>query len=420
VSGIAAQAAPADDSPAGGEETAGLAHVATVSFLASRATPPIGFFVALAGGVALARVGQRRGARWGYGASVAAMLQTVAIVGPVRFGVPLTQALTAPLLGVLEARGVGPRIQALVCAAIRLVQNAITSAFVIVVLTGVDVYLDSYDTIAGVIPLLPEGRAAAWIVTLGSLLAWAVFASVAQVWVYRRGLRAWPRVGEEPVLHVDRPAGPEPGLEEGGRFDPRAVALAAAIVFGLLVSSFSWALLGAVAAWLLVAALTAHGDRSVVPLGAGLSVVLGTVIFSIAMLGGQGLEDSLARGVRASLLVLVATWLRAAAGTAGLREVSRRVLGRLRKAPAAAEALLVMGELGSGRELGAAARSVLAALRSAPAKMMPVVDAVLGWVAFESRRFRPAVADDRRQLRLRAVDVALVALAIAPLTVLLS
>ena len=323
---------PSGQGPPAGQETAGLAHVATVSFLASRATPPIGFFVALAGGVALARVGQLRGARWGYGASVAAMLQTVAIIGPVRFGVPLTQALTAPLLGVLEARGVGARVQMLVCALIRLVQNALTSAFVIVVLTGLDVYLDSYDTIAGFIPLLPEGRAAAWIVTVGSLLAWAVFASAVQVWVYRRGLHGWPRAGEEHPLHVDAPPSGEGDRERPGRFDPRAVALAAAIAFGLLVSSISWVLLGAVAAWLAIAALVSRGDRTVVPLGAGLALVLGTVIFSIAMLGGQGIEDSLARGARAALLVLVATWLRAAAGTAGLREVSRRALGRLRRA----------------------------------------------------------------------------------------
>src|SRR6266581_234853 len=44
-------------------EAAGLAHVATVSFLASRASPAFGFWIALAGGVALARVGQRDGAR---------------------------------------------------------------------------------------------------------------------------------------------------------------------------------------------------------------------------------------------------------------------------------------------------------------------------------------------------------------------
>jgi hypothetical protein len=394
--------------------------VATVSFLASRATPPIGFFVALAGGVALARVGQLRGARWGYGASVAAMLQTVAIIGPVRFGVPLTQALTAPLLGVLEARGVGPRVQMLVCALIRLVQNALTSAFVILVLTGLDVYLDSYDTIAGVIPLLPEGRAAAWIVTVGSLVAWAAFASAVQVWVYRRGLRGWPRAGEEHSLHVDAPPPGESDRERAGRFDPRAVALAAAIAFGLLVSSISWMLLGAVAAWLAVAALVSGGDRTVVPLGAGLALVLGTVIFAIAMLGGQGIEDSLARGTRATLLVLVATWLRAAAGTAGLREVSRRGLGRLRRVPAAAEAVLVMDQLGSGRQLGAAARSVLAALRAVPAQVVPVLDAVLGWVAVETRRFRPEVVEGQPELHMRAADAVLVALAAAPLAALVT
>ena len=74
-----------------------------MSFLAARAAPTGGFWVALAGGVALARVAERRGARQGFGASVAAMLETVAIIGPARFGVPLTQAITAPMLG--RARG---------------------------------------------------------------------------------------------------------------------------------------------------------------------------------------------------------------------------------------------------------------------------------------------------------------------------
>jgi hypothetical protein len=256
--------------------------------------------------------------------------------------------------------------------------------------------------------------------TVGSLLVWAAFASVVQVWVYRRGLHSWPRPGEERALRVDAPAQAEPDQDRPGRFDPRAVAVAAAIAFALLVSSFSWALLAAVAAWLVIAALTARGDRSVVPLGTALAMVLGTVIFAIALLGGQGLEDSLARGGRAMLLVLVATWLRAAAGTTGLREVSRRVLGRLRRAPAAAEAVLLMGELGAGRELGAAARSLLAALRSVPVKMIPVVDAVLGWVASESRRFRPAVVEEQPHLRLRVVDAGLIALSLAPLAVLVS
>ena len=88
-------------------QTAGPAHVATVSFLASRAVPGGGFVVALAGGAALARVGARHGARTGFGASIAAMLETVAIMGPARFGVPLTQAVSAPLLGAI----VGDRLR---------------------------------------------------------------------------------------------------------------------------------------------------------------------------------------------------------------------------------------------------------------------------------------------------------------------
>ena len=403
---------------AGTDGTAGLAHVATVSFLASRATPPIGFFVALAGGVALARVGQLRGPRWGYGASVGAMLQTVAIVGPVRFGVPLTQALTAPLLGTLEARGVGARLQIAVCAVIRLVQNALTSAFVILVLTGLEVYLDSYDTIAGVIPLLPEGRAAAWVATIGGLLLWAVFASIVQVLVYRRGLHTWPRPGQEHALHV-APAREE-ALSVDGRFDPRAVALAAAIAFALLVASIDWRLLAAVAAWLALAAAASRGDRSVVPLGAALAGVLGAVIGVVALLGGQGIEDSLARAVRAALLVLVATWLRAAAGTAGLREVSRRALARAGRAPGAAEAARVMSDLGSGRELAPSARSVMAALGAIPPRPLPVLDTVLGWVASEARRYRPPVIDEHPPLRVRGVDAVLVALALAPLVVLVA
>ena len=41
----------------------GLAHVATVSFLASRAAPSLQFFFALGGGIALARASLRGGAR---------------------------------------------------------------------------------------------------------------------------------------------------------------------------------------------------------------------------------------------------------------------------------------------------------------------------------------------------------------------
>ena len=121
------------------------------------------------------------------------MLQTVAVMGPVRFGIPLTQALTAPLLGRLEARGRAVSSQILACAAIRLVQTAVFVAFAVLVLVGgVDAYTDSYDSIASWMPLLPEGTRAALIATAVSLLAWAAFASTVQVLVYRRGLHRWP------------------------------------------------------------------------------------------------------------------------------------------------------------------------------------------------------------------------------------
>ena len=390
---------------------AGLAHVATVSFLASRAIPSIGFWIALAGGVALARAGARRGLRWGYGASLAAMLQTVAIIGPARLTVPLTQAMTAPLLGVLHARGASVAWQMLVCGTIRLLQNALTASFAILILTGVEAYTEFYDRIAGLIPLLPEGGMAAAIATVASLVGWAVFASVVQVLVYRRGLRAWP-TGEDP-LHVHPHDAPDDAPARG-RFDPRAVVLSAAIAFAVLLASISWAVLGAVAAWLVLASATARGDRSVVPAGVGLAAILAVAIFIGTIVGGLGLEESLARGARAGLLVLVATWLRAAAGAIGLREVSRRGLGRLRRLPSAQEAALVMDDLGTGRQLWSAARGVLDALGTVERRAIPVLDAVLGWVAAEARRFRPAAAEPPLVLDVRAVDALLVAATLAP------
>src|SRR5215211_2688548 len=101
-------------------EAVGPAHVGVVSFLAARAAPTGGFWIALAGGVALARVAERRGARLGFGASAAAMLETVAIIGPARIGVPLTQAVSAPMLGRLHARGAGFWPQLLACGVVRL------------------------------------------------------------------------------------------------------------------------------------------------------------------------------------------------------------------------------------------------------------------------------------------------------------
>ena len=392
----------------------GPAHVATVSFLASRAAPTAGFWVALAGGVALARVAQRRGLRQGFGASLAATLESVAIMGPARFGVPLTQAITAPVLGRLEARTVAPFLQWLACAAIRLVNNSLATAFFIWI-TGFDAYSGAYERMADRIGIQIGTTEVLGLTALG-LVGWAAFASAVQVMVYRRGLARWPE---------EAPEGPESEAEERGpvvhaqRFDPRAVAVAAAVGFGLLLSSTDWALLAVAGAWLGLAWATCRPDLSFVPTGLALTAIISLSVFGFALVGGLGLETAARRGLRAMLLVLVAAWLRAAAGADGLREVSRRVLGRLRRLPAMREAALTLDAIGSEGRLLAAGRALTARLRSVRRRPVPILDAVLDWVSHESSRFRAAAAAPVSGLGARPADALLVALAATPAYALL-
>jgi len=392
----------------------GPAHVAVVSFLAARAAPAGGFWIALAGGVAVARVAERRGARLGFGASAAAMLETVAIIGPARLGIPLTQALTAPLLGRLEARGWRPAAQMLVCAAVRLVHNAATTAFFIWVITGgLDAYAGTYDAIGRRVGI-EIGSADALALTLAGLLAWAAFASVVQVLVYRRGLARWDEL-ERDQGDFDRviDGKTHARARERRRFDPRAVALAAAVAFVLLLVSTAWTLLAAVGLWLVLAWLVARPDRE--PLRAGLlfAALLAGGAFAFGLGGGLGLDVAARRALRAGLLVMTATWLRGAAGADGLREVSRRVLGRLRRLPSAPEAALVLDQIASEGRLAAAARSLEGQLRGVPKRVVPFVDAVLGWVVTEAAAVRPA---GRHALALTAgpLDALLVLAAVLP------
>ena len=401
-------------------EVAGPAHVGVVSFLAARAAPTGGFWIALAGGVALARVAERRGPRLGFGASAAAMLETVAIIGPARFGVPLTQALTAPILGRLHARGVGFWPQLGACALVRLLHNAATTAFFIwVIAGGLDAYAGTYDAIGRHVGI-EVGTADAVVLTLVSLLAWAAFASTVQVLVYRRGLREWEGLerqhrGEAPGKQVvglrseKRNDYPPPG-----RFDPRWVALSAVVAFVLLLASTEWALLAAVTVWLCLAWLVSRPDRDPLPAGLAFAAILAAGAFIFALGGGLGLDAALRRALRAALLVLVATWLRAAARAAGLREVSRRALARVRWIPSTTEASAVLDAIASERRLGDAARSLAALVGDAPTRPKALLDAVLAWVVRESSAFRPVTPERPPRLRARAADWALFASALAP------
>lgn len=306
------------------------------------------------------------------------MLETVAVIGPARFGVPLTQAMSAPWIGRLEARGASPLTEFLACSLVRILHNLATTAFFIwVILGGLDAYAGTYDAL----PFFPGGVTAALVLTGVSLVAWTVFASTVQVLVYRRGLQRWDEAPRAASQNVDR-RDPSPAQ---GRFDPRLVSLAAALGFVVLLAGTSWPMLATVAGLLVVAWFAARSDSQVLPTGVALAAVLALSAFSFSMIGGLGLDEALRRASRAALLVLVATWLRAAAGSTGLRDVSRRVLHRLRRLPSVPEAAATLDDLGAGPSLVPAGRSLIEALGGVRKRPVPVTDAVLGWVAAEAR-----------------------------------
>ena len=388
--------------------------MATVSFLASRAAPTGGFWIALAGGVALARVAQLRGLRQGFGASLAATIESVAIMGPARFGVPFTQAITAPMLGRLEARGVRPALQWLACAAGRLANNTLATAFFIWI-TGLDAYSGTYESVGGRIGLDLGTREALILTGLG-LLGWSGFASAVQVGVYRRGLARWPdrEPAGEPANAHDADSVPHPH-----RFDPRAVVAAAAVAFALLLASTDWIVLAAAGGWLVVAFAACRPDPQFLPTGLVLTALIAGSVLAFGLFGGLGLETTGRRSLRAALLVLVATWLRAAAGADGLREVSRRALHRLRRVPSLPEAARILDELSSEGRLLAAGRALTDRLGGVRRRPTPIVDAVLDWVSHEAGRFRARAAAPVGALHARPADALLVLFAAAPAGALL-
>jgi hypothetical protein len=390
---------------------AGMAHVAAVSFLAARAVPSGAFWLALAGGAALAREADTRGMRAGYGASAAAMLQTVAIVGPLRFSAPLTQALSAPLLGAMHARGRRRWELFAACLAIRLAHYAVFTAFTLFVLLGPKGYAGSYNALFAWLPLLPHGLAGAVILTVITNLTLAIFYSTIQVWLYRYALNSWSEAPEEGTR---RPltAGATP---QDTHTDPRAALLAASLVTAALLVSHSWLVLAAVTAWLAPASILARdGDRGVLRVGLLLAAAVAAGTLAASLLGGLGAEDATSRGARGALLVLVATWLRLAAGSAGLREAFRRVLQRLERVPAAREAGEILSELDSGPLLARSAKTLRDRLRGVRRHPVPVADAVLAWAAEEARSLPVHAPTRGTELRFRARDAALAASLLVP------
>jgi hypothetical protein len=368
--------------------------------------------------MALARSAQTLGARTGHGTAIASMLQTVAVMGPARINAPLTQAITAPMMGRLQARGAHWLIEFLACLALRLVHYAVTlAAAIYVILGGIDEYVDTYESLTGWLEIVPQGTAAALAVIVVGQLFWGVFFSTIQVAAYRRALGDWP--APAPVAEERGPE-PPPIAERGsGRFDPRAIVAAALLATGLLLASTSWALLLCVTAWLIPAWLLCKPDRDAVPLGVALAALLAFAALTGGLLSGAELELTLRRVLRAVLLVAVATWMRAAAGPGGLRETFRRALRRLRALPALREASEQLEGLDAGPRLVAAGRAAVDRFSDVPLSPLPLVDATIAWTAAESARYRPGAAAAPVVLRLRAPDAVLLAFTLAPALALL-
>ena len=398
--------------------SAGLAHAATVSFLASRVAPSGAFWLAIAGGIACARTAWTSGLRAGYGTGIAAMLQTTALVGPARFSGPLTQALTAPLLGWLHRRGTSLLLQLFACFGIRLAHYLLLAVtFIWVILGGFDAFTGTYDALTGWLGFLPQGRRAALTATVLVYGLTAAFYSAIQVAVYDRALRRWPHDAMPPTGRQS----PDAAAHPPGRFDPRAVTLACVLVFALLLTPPSWPVLAAIATWLASATVTSRPDPRPLRLGLALTALLASSALGAALLADLGADEAARRAVRAALLVLVATWLRAAAGALGLREVFTRTLRRLQWMPAVREARVMLEGLDPLGGVSAPGRELVARLGRARVRPLAVVDTVVGWVASEAAALERAgrFAEFPAELRMRVRDRALVGTAAVPALVAL-
>ena len=140
------------------------------------------------------------------------MLQTVAVMGPARINAPLTQAITAPMMGRLQARGARPLTEFLACLGLRLVHYAVLlAAFIYVILGGVDEFTGSYETLTGWLGIVPQGPTAALAVTAAGQTLWAI---VLQRRSRSRRTGARSATGREPRAPRDAGAGAAPAGAE--------------------------------------------------------------------------------------------------------------------------------------------------------------------------------------------------------------
>ena len=383
---------------------AGLANVAAMAFLAARAVPG-GFVVALAGGIPLARASERHGARAGYAAAGASLVETMAVMGPARMGIPVPHAASAPALGALERRGAALLTLAVVGATIRFAYYVVTSAFYVLVLVGLEAYTGTYEALRETFAFLPAGDRAALFVTAAFLGVWSLGAGLIQAWVLRRGLRHWPEAGLEledrETARIDRP----------GLADPQVVVVTGIVAIAITLATTEPVALALVGGWLVSVWLIVRASARSLAGGLALAAPLAVSTLAFGLVGGLGGELSLRRAGRVALLVLIAVWLRSAAGADGLRAISVRAVRRLRRLPTLALAAHVLGASAGVGSYGDSARRLGRRMRSARKRPAPLLTAALGWIATEAARLprasgREEVAGRRRSARALIVAAA--------------
>jgi hypothetical protein len=377
-------------------EVLGLAHVASCSFLASRIAPGgLQFWSALGGGMALARIASQRGPRVGYASSVAAIVQTVALIGPARVNGPLTTALNAPIMGHLQGKGASRAARLAAGLLIRYLHYLVVNVlYVVVIIGGLEEFTATYDRLTdgvawvtglvGIDAKLPQGTA--W--AIGLLLVTSIFYGLIwttiQLLAYERSLQRWPAPGHSPV------GAPGPPVRLGPR--PAVVLALTIAAWAAVLISHDWLVLGAVGVATVLAILvtgTWRGRRSAWTLAAGLAAVLVVAALFPALIGAVDWGPAGQRAVRAILLVFTATWAREAMGTAATREVARRVLARLGFIPSLREAADLVGRLQSDERLAPAGKDLLERLNTVELQPAPVADALTDWIVDESHRYVP-------------------------------
>ncbi|MDQ3770409.1 MAG: hypothetical protein M3370_13175 [Actinomycetota bacterium] len=302
-------------------------------------------------------------------------------MGPARLGIAVPHAASAPLLGVLDRRGAGYLALAAAGALVRYLYYLITFAFYIWVLVGLDAYTGTYESARDLLPFLPAGEAAAIWVTAVGMFFWSAGAGLIQAWVIRRGLRRWPDDAEVEVVEPEH----EPAQTKATALgDPRVIVTVAALLIVLALATTEPLLLAVVAG--VLAVLWAVSTAGLRPLAGGLALAAPLALSTLAfgLVGGIGQAQALRRTARVALLVLIAVWLRAAAGPDGLREVSLRLVRRLPRVRTLALTAAVLGASAGAAEYGASGRRLGARLRATRKRPGPILDAVLMWIGTEA------------------------------------